>query len=484
MAEQNTGCLVEDTIAAIATPPGHGGIGIVRVSGPSAHALGLRLFLSRSPAFYDFVPRFFHYGQLVARQENGIRLLDEGMVVFMPGPASFTGEDVVEFHCHGSPPVLESVLLELLANGARLAQRGEFTRRAFMNGRMDLTQAEAVAELIAAQNEKAAALAGERLKGRLGGQIHSLREALDELRSRLVATVDFPDEETDILPAEAIVASTKSILASLKDLLAAYERSHIWESEVSLILVGPVNAGKSSLFNALLGKRRALVSPQAGTTRDYLKEPFVLGGLSISLVDTAGWRSTPDALEAEGMDMGLEKIEHADLVLLVADAVEEKKKVRCASSLPSLMDWLARAGLERFSSRLLGRPLLGVANKQDQIEEKGEQQIALCRDVEWIGTSAKTGAGIENLLEAVQKRLIHQSEFVAEEIAPNLRQSVALGEAGKELELLLEDVAQGVPHDILGVRVETAARLLDEVTGVSTSAEILEKIFSAFCIGK
>lgn len=475
----------EDTIAAIATPQGHGGIGIVRVSGPSAHALGLRLFSSPFSAFCDFVPRYFHYGQLVAHREDGIRLLDEGMVVFMPGPASFTGEDVVEFHCHGSPPVLENVLLELLANGARLAQRGEFTRRAFMNGRLDLTQAEAVAELIAAQNKKAAALAGERLKGRLGEQVRSLRETVDSLRSRMVAAVDFPDDETDALAAGEAVDAVKTVLASLKGLLAAYKRNHSWEAGVSLVLVGPVNAGKSSLFNALLGERRALVSPQAGTTRDYLKESFVLGGLSISLVDTAGWRAPADGLEAEGMERGLEKIDQADLVLLVADAAEEKRKRgEGASPLPSLGEWLSRAGLERLSPRLLGHPLLGVANKLDQMEGH-EDQIAPCEGIEWTGISAKTGAGIERLLAIIQERLTRQAaDSTPEDVAPNFRQSIALEETRKELELLLEDMAQGVPYDVLGVRVEEAARLLDEVTGVSTPVEILEKIFSAFCIGK
>ncbi|MEF2229314.1 MAG: tRNA uridine-5-carboxymethylaminomethyl(34) synthesis GTPase MnmE, partial [Pseudodesulfovibrio sp.] len=311
--------LAKDTIAAVATPPGEGGVGIVRVSGPQSRALALALFRAKNPAFADFTPYRMHYGRLLDREG---RVLDDVLAVFMPGPNSFTGEDVAELHCHGGRAVLAAVLAELTARGARLAERGEFTYRAFMNGRMDLTQAEAVAELIHAPTKAAVHLAQVKRSGLLGERIAALRARLEGLRAKLVLAVDFPDDEVECLAPEELIETCGSVAREIDTLLAAVDRTRAWREGPLVVLAGRVNAGKSSLMNALLGRDRAIVTDQPGTTRDYLEEPLNLDGLTVRLADTAGIRATEDSVEAAGLRMGRELMDRADLVLLLADGTE------------------------------------------------------------------------------------------------------------------------------------------------------------------
>ena len=471
-----------DTIAAIATPPGLGGIAILRLSGPGVPAALVRLFRPKNAgqgaASFAFIPRHMHYGD--ALDGEGMRL-DEALAVYMPGPHSATGEDVGEIHCHGGSGVTTALLEAALACGARLAGPGEFTRRAFLNGRMDLTQAEAVAEIISAPTREGVRLAAAKLNGALAREIRAVREALDALRIQVALCVDFPEEDAELLSRRAFEGTVDECKSAIRRLLAAFERARLWREGALAVLTGPVNAGKSSLFNALLGRERTIVSPAPGTTRDYIEESVNIRGTPLRLADTAGLRESGDAVEAEGMRRSRELAEEADIVLFVVDA--------SAPAGPEENEFLSRwSGLIRE-----GRLLL-VLNKLDLLEGRGP----VCRDLLKLDrypdatlreicfpVSAKQGLGLEELTQGLLRALHSPGKDAGTgDVAPNLRQAGLLREALDDLEQLSAALARGYPPDILGVHLETAAHALAEVTGVLDNEAMLDRIFSSFCIGK
>jgi tRNA modification GTPase len=459
-----------DTIAAIATPPGRGGVGIVRVSGPGARELGQRLFESSSPGFAGLRPRLLHHGW--ARDAAG-RRLDEVLAVLMPGPGSYTGEDVLELQGHGGPAVLRAVLAAALACGARMAEPGEFTYRAFRNGRMDLTQAEAVAELVAAPTAAGAALARARLAGDLGRSVAALRARLEELRARLCVAVDFPDDEVECLAPEEFAAGVRAVRGELAALVRGFERGRVWREGALCVLAGRVNAGKSSLMNALLGRERAIVTDVPGTTRDWIEEALDLDGLPVRLVDTAGLRETGDAAERAGLERGRELAARADVVLLVVDRT------------------LPLAGEDRVLARDLGPGrALAVLNKADLPREPqgpGTDAAAwFAREgFAALDVSARTGQGLAALCDALRARILDGEGGAGPgELVPNMRQARALAAAQDALEALEADIGAALPYDLLGVGLETACTHLAEITGEITPSEVLDSVFGAFCIGK
>lgn len=489
------------TIVAIATAAGPGAVGIVRLSGPEAPALAQALFRSPHPGFVGLKPRRLHHGSLV---DAAGRVLDEVLVAFMPGPGSFTGEDVVELFCHGGPAVLRAVLEELLTRGARLATPGEFTLRAFLNGRLDLTQAEAVAEMIAAPTRAALHLAQMKLSGALSQRIAALRKALESLRARLCLAVDFPDEDVECLPLPQLRQEALAAAAGVERLLAGVERARAWREGVLAVLAGRVNAGKSSLMNALVGRRRALVSATPGTTRDYLEEQLDLSGLLVRLVDTAGLRGpagdlglmaappveglarakTPDSpepldsvqsldpVEREGQDLSREFMGRAEAVLYVLDA----------SAPLHLVDRMALEGLPPTRTLVLLNKSDLAASRELSAEALG---VARGLGLECVAVSAKTGEGLEELCARLRERLLGTcAEPGVDEVVPNARQAAVLRQARAELVALADDAEAGMPYDILGVRLEAACRLLSELTGEITPDGVLEDIFSKFCLGK
>lgn len=464
-----------DTIAAIATAQGPGAVGIIRLSGPAAGSLALALFRSSRNAFSGFKPYRLHHGSLVDAQGH---VLDEVLAAFMPGPGSFTGEDVVELNCHGGLAVLRAVLDELLSRGARLAAPGEFSFRAFKNGKLDLAQAEAIAETIAAPTRAALHLAQMKLSGALSQRIGILRERLETLRAQLCLAVDFPDEDVECLPPALLCDEALAVAEAVAGLLAGVERARAWREGVLAVLAGRVNAGKSSLMNALVGRNRALVSATPGTTRDYIEEQLELSGLLVRLVDTAGLRAAAgetegagiDPVEAAGQELARDFMSRAEAVLYVLDA---------ARPLTS-QDRQALAELDP-------RRALVVLNKCDLPEasaQEGEAQAqARALGLDCLSVSAKSGAGLEALCAALRQRLAG-AEPDPDALAPNARQAQALSQAQTELIALADEARSGLPYDILGLRLDAACRALAELVGDIAPDEVLEAIFSRFCIGK
>ena len=463
-----------ETIAAIATPPGVGGIGIIRISGPASKAVLERFFRPSGKAFTEYVPWKLHHGHVIAG--DGTKL-DEAWSVFMPGPHTFTGEDVAELHCHGGPALLSIILNEVLQI-ARPAQRGEFSKRAFLNGRMDLSQAEAVAELIAAPSREGAELALGKLDGVLFRRVTALREQLEVLRANMCLAVDFPDDEVEGMGRDALLAGIHAVNESIGSLLAGVERTRCWREGVVIALTGPVNAGKSSLMNALLGRSRAIVTEQPGTTRDFLEESVMLAGIPARLVDTAGIRpaewETQDAIEAEGIRMGLSRVHEADVCVVLIDGIqglvtETVSLLKNMDARRTIVAWNKNDVAPAPEDFLTGRGLWGT----------------VCAGR--VALSAKTGQGLEELALLVRHIVLEGQSAQAtlqDEVAPNVRQAAALQQAHTALCELAVDVTQSLPYELCLIRLEEAAQALGSVTGIDTTDEVLNRIFESFCIGK
>ena len=459
-----------DTIAAVATAPGAGAIGVVRLSGPRSRAVLEAVFRPSSSRFTGFVPRTLHHGRIV--DSHGADL-DDALAVFFPGPHSFTGEDSAEIQGHGGAAVLQAVLEAVLTHGARQAERGEFTRRAFLNGRIDLSQAEAVAELVAAPGVEGVRLASAKLHGLLGRRVSELRERLEYLRRRVCLAVDFPDEEAECLPPAEFLAVTGEVLDGVRALLAGYRRARCWREGALVVLVGRVNAGKSSLMNALLGRPRAIVTERPGTTRDYLEEETALDGLPVRLVDTAGLRAdSDDPIEREGMRRGRELADAAQAVLLVLDGA-------LAASAPS--PWAVFTEEKALVEAVGASRCLAVWNKADVAPLPPDAADFYGAPI--LEVSARTCRGLDELAAAT-RTLCGAQEPAPEEIAPNLRQARALENALAELRDLERDIAAAVPPDLCGLRLESAAAHLADITGLNSADDTLNAIFADFCIGK
>ena len=454
----------DSTIVAIATPPGRGGVGIVRLSGPRASEIAAAMFRSRLPEFAGFKPYRLHRGQVLDLDDTPV---DDSLAVFMPGPGSFTGEDVAEFQCHGAPAVLRAVLDSAATRGAHQAAPGEFTYRAFVNGRLDLTQAEAVAELISAPTRAGAALATGKLSGALGDRLRGLGQRLADLRAGVCLAVDFPEEDTQCLSPEDFSAGVRAALEEVQAFLDAAERARCWREGALVVMAGRVNAGKSSLMNALLGRERAIVCELPGTTRDYLEEGLDLDGLPVRLVDTAGLRDSYDEAEMAGMERCRELMDNADLVLLMVDR-----------------SWPLDHDDRELAWALEPARTLVVLTKCD-LTDAGAGEWFRRAGFPCVEISSRSGRGLDALARSIRERVAgREAEPGPDELAPNLRQAEALRRARAELAALAEDIADGVPYDLLGVRLETACAHLAGITGEITTQDVLNDIFSRFCIGK
>ncbi len=442
-----------DTIAAIATPPGTGGVGVIRISGDRVPAIAGAL-LGGLPA-----PRRARFCRFLGSDQDTI---DSGLALYFPAPHSFTGEHVLELQGHGGPVIMNLLLQRVLSVGARLARPGEFSERAFLNDKLDLAQAEAIADLIESGTEASARAAQRSLQGVFSEQVSELLVQLVELRTYVESAIDFPDEEVDFLADAELLARLQSATEHLDQLLARAQQGQLLRDGVTLAIVGRPNAGKSSLLNALAGRDTAIVTDIPGTTRDILREQINLDGMPVHLVDTAGLRETVDVVEAEGVRRARASLREADLILLVVDLTQE------------LIGQLALR--DELPARV---PAITVFNKKDLANGIPESKAI---DAEaWL--SAKTGDGLEALKRLI-RRQVGAEDATEGSFTARTRHLDALGRDRRPLAGGARQLTESAAGELLAEELRQAQQALSEITGEYTSEDLLGRIFSSFCIGK
>lgn len=447
-----------DTIAALATPNGTSALAVLRVSGPEARALALALFGE------SLSPRQARHADY--RDRSG-GLVDDVVAVFFAGPASYTGEDALELTCHGNPFIAQKILEDLFARGCRPAEPGEFTQRAFLSGRIDLTQAEAVMDLIHARSERALAVAQQQLRGSLGRRMQGLVDDVLGALARIEAYIDFPEEDLPTEDRRLVSESVGKLVCETDRLLITNHYGEILRNGIKTVIIGEPNAGKSSLLNRLVGRERAIVSPVPGTTRDFIEEPVLIGSHCLRLIDTAGLNPTPETLEQLGIAKTYERIEEADLFLLVVDATRP-----CPTLPESLLQHL------RPDNTLI------VANKVDLV---GRHDIALGGlKVPVIPVSATQGLGIEALRESLARLAKHfECEAGGDDIAINARHADALTRAKTSLAMAQEKLqAEACQVELVASDLRAVLIALGEISGKVDNERMLDHLFASFCIGK
>jgi len=481
---------LNDTIAAIATPPGYGGIGIVRVSGADAFAMVLPL-LRRLSGDTSLPPSHtLTYGHIVVPETQEI--LDETLVAFMRAPHTYTREDVVEIQGHGGPLILQRIARQVLAMGARMANPGEFTLRAFLNGRLDLAQAEAVMDLISAQTEVGQRLAMQQLRGRISEQVQHARHSLLGVIARIEASIDFPEEDVPTPKPGELSPSVLEAQRHVDRLLAGSEQGRLYRQGLRTAIIGRPNVGKSSLLNALLRSERAIVTPVAGTTRDTVEEVANVRGIPLHLIDTAGITPTSDPVEQIGVERSRAAAESADLILLVFDGSEplSAQDRRVSEEL-----WAMGFGGQHEQEsdhpaealqEMARRPVILIINKADcrQMVEI-EHLKQMWPGASLIHTSMLTGTGITELEEHIANLVLAGKTLQSESaLITSARHQESLRRASEHIRASLIPLREGLPLDFVSIDLRAAYDALGEVTGETASEDLLERIFQEFCIGK
>ena len=455
-----------DTIAAISTPPIPAAIGILRLSGPRAAQIAAVCFkpLGRK-GLLEHHPHELVYGDLLDTEGA---VIDRVLCTFSLAPHSYTGEDTAEIHCHGAPMVLQLGLEALFAAGARQAQRGEFTRRAFLNGKLDLAQAEAVGDLLEADSRQAARNAAGQLNGALSRRIGAVYSALLDVMAHFHAVLDYPDEDIDPFTARQLGESLAAQRTALEQLAASWHRGQLVKNGVPCAIVGRPNAGKSSLLNALVGYERAIVTNIPGTTRDTVEERAELGGVTLRLIDTAGLRRSDDPIEQLGVERSRKAMEEAELILLVADGAAEWTREDSE---------LARTVADT------GKPWVLVWSKADLEKRAVAADMSGADAPPAVEVSAKTGQGLDRLAAAVGA-LFPRGQEEYGQLLTNARQAEAAGRALAAVIRAQEALESGVTPDAMLTDVEDALSALGELTGQSVREDITDRIFQRFCVGK
>ncbi|HBO84345.1 MAG TPA: tRNA uridine-5-carboxymethylaminomethyl(34) synthesis GTPase MnmE [Deltaproteobacteria bacterium] len=457
-----------DTITAIATPSGEGGIGIVRISGSQSIKISAELFKPKKPV-KEFKSHCLYYGTIINPLNNSP--IDDGLLTIMKSPHSYTGEDIVEIHCHGGSLILQRVLETVLKCGARIAEPGEFTKRAFLNNKMDLAQAEAVIDIIRAKTDLALEAARKHLSGRLSEKINAAKEDLVNLLCHIEAELDFPDEE-DIgsLSNIGINSRIENSIAAINNFLSTYEEGKILLNGLKAIIIGRANVGKSSLLNILLKEERAVVTPMPGTTRDIIEEVINIKGIPVRLMDTAGLRETKDAVEEIGIRFTMERLKKAQLVLFVVDAAQDD----------------ISEDLKLFEKVETGKKIIMVFNKMDIADKYSMDKLTKSfagRSI--VKISARKGNGIDELRNAIYLSAVGQSAGdVQDVIITNARHKKSLDKALDNLKSAQDAIKNDLSREFLACEIKGAIDCLGEIIGETTSDDILERIFSQFCIGK
>ncbi len=453
-----------DTIAAIATGQQVAAIGIVRMSGPLSIEIADRVFVPFNGRKISEQPdRKLVFGKLISAKGE---LLDIALCTVSRGPGSYTGEDTAEFQCHGSPMLLQTLLRELFTLGARQAGPGEFTKRAFLNGRMDLSAAEAVIDLIDAESEEAVKNAAGQLGGAIHRKVERIYENLTDLSAHFHAVLDYPDEDIEEFEIRSYQEDLQKNLDELKALLKTFERGTLLNRGIPAAIIGLPNAGKSSLLNVLLGYDRAIVTSVPGTTRDTVEERVNLGGVTLRLIDTAGIRKSEDPVEQLGVERSRQAAEQAELVLAVIDASEARD-----ADDGDLLDVLRTAGEAKRAIVILSKADLPMRLVLPELS------------IPSIPVSSKTGKGLDALSEKVAS-CFQNSEVPQGEILTNARQADAVARAAESMQRVMEDLEENLTPDIILTEVECAMSALGELTGTNIREDVTNRIFSRFCVGK
>lgn len=456
-----------DTIAAIATPPGAGGIGIIRISGSDANRILHSIFRRKSGNIIEnFEDRHIYYGIVL---DSSLKTIDECMAVYMKSPKSYTREDVAEIHCHGGMIPIRAILDEIIKNGARLAQPGEFTKRAFLNGRIDLTQAEAVMDMISATTAQAAEMSAVQMEGRLGECINSLKERLLDISAEIEASVDYPDDVSDAGSRDFLLKAVIEVRDKIDELLKSYDYGRILSQGLKVAIAGKPNVGKSSLLNALLKANRAIVTPIPGTTRDVIEELLNVKGVPVKISDAAGIRKTADIVESIGIERARKSIDEADAVIMVCDAsrpVDHEDK--------------------EIIALLSDKKVIYVLNKTDLgLAAQDEDLRVFDKQASFIKASVKNNTGVNEIEEEIanlvySERARHKGDLVI----VNARHKQALTDAHLYLSDALLTLNNGFPIDMASIDVREAWRFMASITGESVGEELIDRIFSRFCLGK
>jgi tRNA modification GTPase len=458
--------LRQDTIAALATPFGISGIGIIRLSGPESLTVARRIF-QPSTGICSWESHHLYHGDIVS--DDGKTILDEVLISFMGKPHSFTGEDVVEINCHGNPLIIQSILAQLETLGCRLARPGEFSERAFLNNRLDLSQAEALSAMICAKSAKACAMGLAQLKGSLRNEIEELRLLLIDALALLEAAIDFT-EDTSGERIPEIPPQINHALERIQSLISSYRSARIFTEGINVIITGKPNVGKSSLLNALTGRKKAIVTDIPGTTRDLITDTINIGGIPVHLVDTAGIREPQNAIEKEGISLVWESLAEADVIIIMLDVskplTEEDKLIINKNKSGAIIAAINKIDLSR-------------AWEKNTIEKLFPPEAKL------LDISAKSGAGLEELKKTIMDLSVRENiENTDSAIITNLRHKLALEKSYNNIQKAKESMLGSMSPEFAAFDLREALDSLDEITGKKINDEILDKIFSSFCIGK
>ncbi len=458
-----------DTIAAISTPFGTGGIGIIRISGPEAFKIAARVFVSKK-AFEQIGSHTATHGKIVDPGDG--RMLDEVLMIKMKGPKTFTAEDIVEIDCHGGITILKNILQLVLRQGARAAEPGEFTKRAFVNGKMDLAQAEAVIDLINAKTDEGTRTAAAQLEGRLSQRIQDARGKLIGLIAQIEVVVDYPEHDIEELTGEKIYEGVQEVKIELEHITQGYERGRLIREGITAAIVGKPNAGKSSLLNVLSGSSRAIVTDVPGTTRDIIEEYINVRGIPVRFLDTAGIRNTFDPVESIGVERAKKAALEAEFVIVVLDAH--------TGVLPEDLEIL---------SVMRDKKKIVLINKIDKSDDDKitdiKQQLAKEEAMPVVIASMLDGTGMDHLLQAIEELfLAGVIDTNNEVLITNARHKQLLESAADSLDLAANAHLQGLPLDFVTIDIKESAEQLGRITGESVSEDVVNEIFSRFCIGK
>ena len=456
------------TIAAISTAVGEAGIGIVRISGKKALEIGNVIFRgSKVGQIDEKYNRKLVYGHIIDNKNN--QLVDEVLISYMKGPYTYTREDMVEVYCHGGIISVRNVLNLILNNGARLAEPGEFTKRAFLNGRLDLSQAEAVIDMIRAKTDKSFEASLDQLEGSLSKKINEIRNILLEMIAHVEVSIDFPDEDIEDITYHDLEKSGYRVKEEIEMLLSTADRGRILRDGLNTVILGKPNVGKSSLLNAVLGENRAIVTDIPGTTRDIIEEYVNIDGIPLRIIDTAGIRDTEDIVEQIGVDRAKESVEKADLIIAIFDASKEL----------SVEDY-------KIIELIKDKKSLVLLNKTDLPIKYNESQLKkLINNKEIITTSIISGLGVDVLEKSIKSMFYSgEIEIYSDTIVTNIRHKNQLIKALENISHVIEDIRSNIPIDCIEVDLKNCWENLGEISGDTIGEDILDKIFSEFCIGK